>query len=184
MQDTLSAWRAMEALVPTTVSSLGLSNVDAESLRQIYIHAVVKPSTIQNRFTQDTAPRPEADLPPGLPYPAVSYDKDVRDVCEELGVTYVPWGLLWGNPAIMGEDPEQALDKLAAAVGVSKQVAWYGCIRSLGGCGVAILCGTTKEAKMKEVVTGLARLGRYIKESEEQQKMWRECVDYIKSRVN
>ena len=174
----------MEALVPATVSSLGLSNVDVDSLRLVYEAARVKPRSVQNRFTADTAPRPEAELPEGLPYPRVKYDRDVRAYCGEKGVTYAPWGVLWGNPEVMEGEGGRVLDEMARGVGVSKQVVIYGCMRGLGGCGVSILCGTTKEERMREVVMGLGRLERWIQESEECGKVWRGCVDYIKSLVD
>ena len=121
IEDTLTAWRAMESFVPSKVSYLGLSNVDVDSLRQVYDAATVKPSSIQNRFTQDTVPNPDADLPPGLPYPDVAYDRDVREYCKTTNITYVPWGVLWSNPAILDDDPEQLLARTAQKIGVSKQ---------------------------------------------------------------
>lgn len=184
MQDTLTAWRAMEALVPSKVFSLGLSNVDADSLRRVYEAAAVKPSTVQNRFTQDTAPNPDADLPPGLPYPAVAYDRDVREYCKLKDITYVPWGVLWGNPALLSDDPEQMLDKTAEKIGVSKQALYYSCLRGMGGCSVSILCGTTKEDRMQEVLTGLRKLQDYLQESEDNKKIWQECVDHLRTIID
>ena len=43
IQDTLVAWKAMETLVPAKVMSLGVSNTDLESLRQICEVATIKP---------------------------------------------------------------------------------------------------------------------------------------------
>jgi diketogulonate reductase-like aldo/keto reductase len=184
IEDTLTAWKVMEALVPSKVSSLGLSNVDVKSLRRIYEAAKVKPRTIQNRFTEDTAPKSDSNMPPGLPYPEVAYDRDVREYCEKQGITYVPWGLLWGNPALMDDDPEQMLDKTAQAIGVSKQVVYYACMRCMGGCNVSILCGTTREARMQETLTGLTKLKSYLQESEEHKRTWQICVNHIRSIIN
>lgn len=184
LEDTLTAWKAMEALVPSKVSSIGLSNVDIESLRQVCEAADVKPISVQNRFTEDTAPRPEADLPPGLPYPEVAYDRDIREYCNQQDIAYVPWGLLWGNPTILDDDSEQVLDTTAREIGITKQVAFYACMRSLGGCNVSILCGTTREAKMREALNGLAKLQSYLQEGEDHKITWQRCIDHIKDIID
>ena len=184
MGDTLIAWRAMEALVPSKVSFLGLSNVDAGSLQQIYEMASVKPTHVQNRFTQDTEPRPEANLPPGLPYPKMPYDKDVREFCHEGDIMYVAWGVLWGNPDILDDDPMEMLEKTAQEIGISKQALYYACLRNLSTCKFGILCGTTKQTKMEETVDGFAKLDSYLQEGKEQRKTWDACLDHVKSIID
>ncbi|KAF8854959.1 Aldo/keto reductase, partial [Acephala macrosclerotiorum] len=77
IQDTLAAWRAMEALVPSKVTSLSVSNTDLESLRRLCEVATVKPCTVQNRFTQNTVNRPNRSMQSNLPYPLIAFDRDV-----------------------------------------------------------------------------------------------------------
>ncbi|KAK4501817.1 hypothetical protein PRZ48_007626 [Zasmidium cellare] len=181
MADTITAWRALEALVPSKVSSLGLSNVDAQSLREVWHTANVKPNSAQNRFTGETSPQPDSNMPPGLPYPAIPYDRDVRSLCESLGVTYVPWGLLWGNAAVLDHDPNRMLEKTVQEIGVSKQAAWYACFGDLAGCRSSILCGTTKEETMRMALADLSKLDDLLKESESHRTTWAACTNYIGS---
>lgn len=84
----------MEKLVPEKVTLLGLSNIDLETLKQIYNQATIKPSVVQNRFTHDTIDRPNLEMPSNLPYPKITFDRDVREYCQQYGLTYAPWGLL------------------------------------------------------------------------------------------
>jgi predicted oxidoreductase len=179
IEDTLVAWNAMEKLVPSKVSALGLSNVDVESLRRVCQVATIKPSTVQNRFTRDLVPNPKADLPPGLPYPQVPYDRDVRDECKRQGVTYVLWGLLWGNPEITEGSSGQKLQNMAEKMDVSSQATLYACMRSMEGCNWSILCGTTMETKMHGVLDGLVVINEYLHKNEEHLKEWKEFVHFI-----
>lgn len=174
----------MEALVPSKVLSLGLSNADAKSLREIWEAALVKPISVQNRFTGETAFQPESNMPPGLPYPQIPYDRDVRGVCEMLGVVYVPWGVLWGNAHILDNDPEQMVAKTATAIEISKQAAWYACIRDLNNCRTSVLCGTTKEATMRKTLADLAKLDDCVKRSESHRLTWITCVNYIRHMID
>ena len=163
----------MERFVPHKVSSLGLSNVDHESLSHIYEFARVKPSSIQNRFTGDTAPRPDAKLPPGLPYPKVPYDRDVRQFCSQNNITYTPWGLLWGNSVIMDHLP--VLDQAARDLGISKQAVMYAYMRQLG---CAVLCGTTKEDTMHKTLDGLAKV-EDCRQAGDHQEVWEKLIKEI-----
>ncbi|OKL60411.1 hypothetical protein UA08_04374 [Talaromyces atroroseus] len=177
IQNTLIAWKAMEALVPSKVASLGVSNCDLESLRQLWEAADIKPVVVQNRFTEDIAGRPNPAMPPNLPYPLVSFDRDVREYCGTHGIVYAPWGLLWGNPSVL-DDPKQILETAGQEIGVSKQILLYAIMRSIGGCEMSILCGTTKVAKMHETLEGLTKIKSYIAESDIQRKRWE---DYARS---
>lgn len=163
---------------------LGLSNVDAKSLSEIWDAVTIKPNSVQNRFTGDTSPRPEAKMPPGLPYPAVPYDRDVRSICESLDITYVPWGSLWGNAAIVDHDPKRMLEETAQQIGISKQAVWYACVKDFAGCKSSILCGTTKEETLRNTLTGLAKLDDYLEGSDSNRRIWAACVAYIGSIVN
>lgn len=179
INDTLAAWRAMEALVPSKVTSLGLSNIDLDSLRRICEAATVMPSAVQNRFTQDTVDRPNPAMPSDLPYPVVTFDRDVREYCRQHGIAYAPWGLLWGSLDVL-DGPEQTMQKAGQVVGVSKEIACYACMRSLGGCKISLFCGTTNEGRMHETLAGLAKVQKYLAESEEHKETWKGYVDRLR----
>lgn len=169
----------METLVPAKVLSLGLSNVDLQSLQIIYERSKIKPQCVQNRFTGDIAPRLDTTLPPGLPYPQSPYDKTVRRFCDDNFITYTMWGLLWGNPALFDE-PDPNLDSLSQDIGVSKHVLLYALLRSLG---YGILCGTTRAEKMDEIVKGLAKVTLFVQFDENRQR-WNSCVAHIRSIIS
>ena len=173
----------MEDLVPSKVGSLGLSNVDLESLRRVCEAATVKPSAVQNRFTQDTADKPNPVFPPDLPYPVVTFDRDVREYCRQQEIAYAPWGLLWGSLDVL-DGTEQIIQKAGQAVGLSKEIACYALMRSLGGCQISILCGTSNEGRMHEALVGLAKVSRYLAESEEHRKTWESYVNHLRLLVN
>lgn len=179
IQDTLTAWNAMEALVPSIVGSLGLSNIDLESLHQICEVATVKPRSVQNRFTQDTVDKPNAEFPADLPYPVVAFDRDIREYCCQHGIAYAPWGLLWGSLDVL-DGPEHIMEKAGKEVGLSREISCYACMRSLGGCKISLLCGTTNEGRMHETLAGLVKVEKYVEESEEHREIWKGYVDHFR----
>lgn len=182
MEDTLTAWRTMEKLVPSSVRSLGLSNIDADALQTIYESATVKPCLVQNRLTQDTVDKPTPNFPPGLPYPKLAFDRDVREYCRVHGIFYTPWGLLWGNPSLL-DDPE-VFEKMGRQLGVSKQVACFGCFLRLRKCTMRILCGTSKEERMPETLDGLRKVDSFLSESEENKAIFQEWVDRVEKIID
>ncbi|KAG4439748.1 hypothetical protein IFR05_004770 [Cadophora sp. M221] len=168
MEETLTAYRAMESLVPEKVRSLGLSNINLISLRHIYETVTTKPVTIQNRFTQDTAPNPI--FTPGLPHPFVPWDRDVRAYCHTMGIAYAPWGMLWGSlDHLDGE--RRILERFGERVGVGREITCFTALRALGGC-VTPLCGTTDEGRMRDTLVGLEMIKNWIAESEENMEAW------------
>jgi predicted oxidoreductase len=133
IQDTLTAWRAMETLVLSKVASVGVSNADLESLRKLYDVSTIKFIAVQSRFTQDTIDRPNPAMPSDLTNPLVTFDRDDREYSHQHGIAYAPWGLLWGSPDVL-DGPEKLIEKAGLEVGMSKEIAYYALIRSLGGC--------------------------------------------------
>lgn len=182
MEDTLAAWRTMEKLVPSSVRSLGLSNIAADALQTIYESATVKPVLVQNRLTQDTIDKPTPDFPPGLPYPNLPFDRDVREYCRMQGILYTPWGLLWGNPSLL-DDPE-VFEKMGQQLGVSKQVACFAVFLRLTKCQMKILCGTSKEERMPETLDGLKKVDGFLSESEENKAIFQKWVDRVENIID
>ena len=173
----------MEALVPSKVGSIGLSNADLESLRQVWDVATIKPSAVQNRFTRDTVDQPNPAFPSNLPYPVVTFDRDVREYCLQKGIAYAPWGLLWGSLDVLN-GPEETIAKAGLELGISKEIACYALMTSLGGCKISLLCGTTNERRMHDTLEGLVKVRNYVAESEEHRKTWEGYVYYLKTIVD
>lgn len=172
----------MEALVPDHVGLLGVSNADLDSLRRIYdsAGAGTKPATVQNRFTQATASDPpDPKMPPGIPYPEDKYDAGVRAFCADRGIQYTPWGVLWGSPDLLEGVEAVHLDEIAEEIGVTRQVAFFACMRDprlLGGCGVGILCGTKTLDRMSETVDGLRKVILFVDASQGNKERWADLV--------
>jgi len=182
IKDTITAWQAMEALVPSKATSLGLSNIDLKSLQEVYEIATIKPTTVQNRFTKDTIDKPDPNMTP-VPYPLITFDRDVRKYCREKDIAYAPWGLLWGSLDVL-DGPEKMLEKLGKEIGISKEIACFACMTSLGGCKISILCGTSDEGRMHETLAGLRRVKGYLQESDEHKKTWKDYVDRFRTIVD
>lgn len=170
----------MEKLVPEKVTLLGLSNIDLETLKQIYNQATIKPSVVQNRFTHDTIDRPNLEMPSNLPYPKITFDRDVREYCQQYGLTYAPWGLLWGSLDVL-DGPDQIITKAAQELQVSRHIACFAFMKTLGGCKISILCGTTKEERMHETLVGLAKIDTF---SANNGHTWKERVKAFKTIVD
>ncbi|KAI0124234.1 NADP-dependent oxidoreductase domain-containing protein [Xylariales sp. AK1849] len=177
LEETLETWKIMESYVPSKVSCLGVSNTDLTTLGKLFDAATIKPSTVQNRLTEDIASRPNPQMPSNLPYPEDPYDLAVRRYCFTHGITYTPWGLLWGNPTLLEE--MDVFDKMATETGVTKEVAFYLCMRSLAGCKVSILCGTRKVERMSETIQGFKRIEEYLTRSEDNRKTWKGYVNVV-----
>lgn len=177
IEDTILAWQAMEKLVPSRVHSLGLSNVDFDSLQKVYDSATIKPRVVQNRFTEDTVDSPTPNFPNDLPYPVVPFDRDVRDYCKRHDIVYTPWGLLWGNPSLL-DNPELFI-KMGQVLQVSKEVACYAYILRSRSCSMKILCGTTKEDRMPETLNGLKKIDAFLAESEKNRAIFEEWIEKV-----
>ena len=143
--------------MPSKVKHLGLSNADLKSIRHVYEMATIKPSAVQNRFVQETIDRPNPAFPPDLPYPTVTFDRDVREYCRLYGITYAPWGMLWGSLDVL-EGHDLLMCKAGKELGISKEIACYTLMRSLGGCQISLLCGTSNEGRMRETLEGLNKV--------------------------
>jgi diketogulonate reductase-like aldo/keto reductase len=89
------AWRAMEALGSAgRARFLGVSNFTASQLSELLSLAKVAPRFVQNRC-----------------YASRGWDRDVRRVCREHGVTYQGFSLLTANRAELDQAPVHRLSK-------------------------------------------------------------------------
>jgi len=134
--DNLVAWKVFESFVPHTIRSLGVSNFSLKQLKQLYEHAVTKPSYLQNRFYKDTG-----------------YDIEVRKFCKDHEITYQAYWMLSHNPEIIDSD---LLTSVAERLDVEKQLAFYILILGLGN--TQVLNGTTKSERMSQDVKTISEL--------------------------
>lgn len=127
MEETLEAWRAMEAIHSTGAAlQLGISNCYAlDELQQLYEAAVVKPAVLQNRF-----------------YAASDWDRELRAWCAPRGVCYQSFWTLTANPKAI-EAP--AVRDIAARLGVSGAQLFFRYVLQLG---ITPLTGTSSEEHM------------------------------------
>jgi diketogulonate reductase-like aldo/keto reductase len=136
--DTLTVWRTLETYVPHQIRSLGISNVDFTTLQALHKESTIKPVAVQNRFYADT-----------------DYDVDLRQFCVSNGIMYESFWTLTGNPNLLRSAPVEMLSK---NVGVSRQVALYALVMSLG---VAPLNGTTNSERMKSDLLDISKVGEW-----------------------
>ncbi len=86
-------WRAMEKLHKENKTRfLGISNVGIDQLEQLYDHANIKPTIVQNRC-----------------FASMGWDRDVRLFCHDNGIIYQGFSLLTANPEIMQHPHVQAI---------------------------------------------------------------------------
>ena len=79
------AWRAMEALVDAGwVGVLGISNVQLSQLQELLALARIKPRFVQNRC-----------------YARTGWDKVMRGLCTQHGITYQGFSLLTANRQVL-----------------------------------------------------------------------------------
>lgn len=122
------AWAAMEALHDAGVAKqLGVSNISAAQLQLVCKAARVPPAAVQNRC-----------------YARTGWDREVRAICRERGITYQGFSLLTANTR---ELQAPAISGIAARTGATvPQVVFRFCER----IGIRALTGTTSRAHMDE----------------------------------
>ncbi len=106
---------------------VGCSNVSADQLRELATVAKVKPKMVQNRC-----------------YAITGWDKEVREICKEIGATYQGFSLLTANPHVLRHP---AVLKIAQRLkATTEQVIFKFSIM----VGMLPLTGTTNQKHMKE----------------------------------
>lgn len=131
--ETLEAWSAMSAYVPSRIRKLGISNVTLPVLRSLCEDVDVKPQVVQNRFYAQTA-----------------YDVPIRKFCRDNGIEYQGFWTLTANPALVRS---QLVAELAAVSGVEAAVALYALVQAME---IVVLNGT--QGHMETDLAGLRKL--------------------------
>jgi diketogulonate reductase-like aldo/keto reductase len=88
-EQTLEAWRAMEALVDSGgAKQIGISNCyRPEVLETLYRTSRIKPAVVQNRFYAET-----------------DYDPGIRAFCRQHGIIYQSFWTLTANPHLLADE--------------------------------------------------------------------------------
>ncbi len=128
-------WTAMEDFYRTgKTKMIGISNVQADQLKELCGKASVKPMVVQNRC-----------------YAVMGWDKAVREICQSQGIIYQGFSLLTANQDVLRD---QAVWSIAKRVGANPlQVIFRFALQA----GMLPLTGTTNEQHMKDdlaVLTG------------------------------
>ncbi len=120
------AWSAMESLHERgLVKALGVSNVSLEQLEALCARAKVQPKYVQNRC-----------------YARLGWDRAVRALCAERGITYQGFSLLTANPEAL-----QKARPIAAKHGVTPPQVVFAFALAVG---MLPLTGTTDPQHMRE----------------------------------
>ncbi|XOB63707.1 aldo/keto reductase family protein [Campylobacterota bacterium DY0563] len=125
----LNVWNTMSSFQKNKeVGQLGISNCyDLDVLKYLYEKVEIKPAIVQNRF-----------------YAQTSYDKTIRQWCQEKGIIYESFWSLTANPEILNSELIFALSRKYKKTNVS---IFY---RFLNQIGIIPLNGTTTKEHMIE----------------------------------
>ena len=137
---TIRAWSALERHVPHEIRNLGISNIDAFTLKALYDSVTVKPAVVQNRF-----------------YPPNLWDLQVRRYCNEKGIVYQTFWTLTANPMLL---KSKSMLEVAKKIGISIEAALYLSVMSLGK--ISVLNGTTSKEHMVEDLFSLGAWKQWI----------------------
>lgn len=160
LEETIEAWTAMASFVPDRVRHLGISNVSLPELQALCdTHGsgatLPKPAIVQNRLHE------------------AHYEPELYEFCRQHGIIFEAFWTLSANPGLRGSAP---VARVADAVGVSTEVAFYGLL--LGFENFAVLNGTTSQKHMKEDLEGLEKVGAWV--DGEGKNTWVECLREFK----
>jgi len=128
-QQTLSAWRAIEAIVDTGgIRQAGISNCyDLAEFQGLYRSARIKPTVLQNRFYADSG-----------------YDRELRAFCREQHIVYQSFWTLTANPRVLAHG---TMTSLASTHGRTPAQILF---RYLTQSSAVPLTGTRSEIHMRE----------------------------------
>ena len=127
-QSDWDVWGAMENYYHAGQTKIiGISNVQADQLKELCKKASVKPMVVQNRC-----------------YAVMGWDKEVRNICQSYGIIYQGFSLLTANQDVL-RDP-QVWDIAKRVGGNPLQVIFRFALQ----IGMLPLTGTTNEQHMKD----------------------------------
>jgi diketogulonate reductase-like aldo/keto reductase len=122
------AWRAMQELAEQgQVRFLGISNVSSSQLRLLIKDATIKPSFVQNRC-----------------FAVQGWDREIRQICREHGVTYQGFSLLTANRQIFADRQLRAFVQQYRCT--AAQLIYSFALHQ----GMIVLTGTTNEDHLRE----------------------------------
>jgi diketogulonate reductase-like aldo/keto reductase len=125
--DDLEAWRAIEALAQSGQARfIGVSNFTLEQLRELLAVAQVKPKFLQNRC-----------------YARTGWDRELRELCAQHGVTYQGFSLLTANRSELASKP---VKQLAERLRCTPEQLVFAFARQVG---MLPLTGTSSPAHMR-----------------------------------
>lgn len=123
----VEAWRAIEALATAgRARFIGVSNVSAEQLAELYAMATVKPRFVQNRC-----------------YASTGWDQQVRSLCRARGIVYQGFSLLTANRR------ELASKQVAALAARKRRTAAELVFAFARAIGILPLTGTSSPEHMR-----------------------------------
>ncbi|KND94608.1 NAD(P)H-dependent D-xylose reductase [Tolypocladium ophioglossoides CBS 100239] len=137
IQDTLTAWKALESYAPHTLRNLGISNATLPVVEALHSRAARPPAVVQNRFHARTG-----------------YEGPLRAFCRDRGVVFQSFWTITANGRLVQSQP---VVRVARGAGVEAVAAYYALVLGLGN--VTILDGTTDEDNMKEDLEGVEKVG-------------------------
>lgn len=126
--DDREVWKAMERLhAAGKTRLLGVSNVNAGQLAELYTGASTKPAIVQNRC-----------------FAAMGWDRAVRQICAERDILYQGFSLLTANREVLGH---RRVHEIASRTGRTVPQVIF---RFALEVGMTPLTGTTSRAHMAE----------------------------------
>ena len=150
IDETMEAWRTLEAFVPDKIRNLGISNCNLFTLMDICERATIKPAVVQNRF-----------------YPSTKFDIGVRKFCRENSIIYQSFWTLTANPGLVWS---VEVGQLANHLHISTQAALYCLVLGLGN--TVILNGTKNAGHMQNDFKALELVKSFaFQKPEEWEKM-------------
>jgi len=123
-----AVWSVLEELQQSgRVGTIGISNVNYLQLIALLERAKIKPAVVQNRC-----------------YASQGWDREVRNICRENGISYQGFSLLTANMPLLRHAP---IVSMARKLGVDTAQVIF---RFAMQIGMIPLTGTTNEQHMKE----------------------------------
>jgi diketogulonate reductase-like aldo/keto reductase len=173
--DTLAAWKALQAYVPTRIRALGISHATVPVLENLVAACgsasppLVPPAAVQNRFCARER----------------AWDVAVRAFCrrsqaDDSAMSPIAFQAFWtltGNP----DEWRRAayVQAVADGAGTSRAGAWYALITALD---MVVLNGTTDSAHMKEDLEALGKVAAW-RETEHGRTVWEDALQTFQRRI-